>query len=95
MSGVILKVAGVNFHLVEFKQAEVKPGDAVALMPDPTNAYDPNAIKVVKRGLHIGFIPRGWTADVREALEDGFIVVVESCTARGCAIRFVAPEDTI
>jgi hypothetical protein len=32
---------------------------------DPTNAADPSAIKVMCKGLHIGFVPRNKTAGVQ------------------------------
>ena len=38
------------------------------LVDDPENAYDPNAIKVVADGVHIGFVPKEKTRRVREIL---------------------------
>ena len=40
----------------------------VALVPDPKNKNDPNAIKVIVAGQHIGFIPAESTAEVRAIL---------------------------
>lgn len=33
------------------------PGEQVTLIRDPTNPYDPNAVQVWVRGVHIGFVP--------------------------------------
>lgn len=39
----------------------LKVGDTVALVPEPTNKFDPDAIKVVAGDIHLGYIPRGDT----------------------------------
>lgn len=39
-----------------------------ALVPDPTNEHDPNAVKVVIRGKHVGFLARSEAAAYRKAL---------------------------
>lgn len=44
-----------------------------ALVPDPDNEYDPNAIMVQANGLCIGYVPRGSTAHVRKLMESGRI----------------------
>ena len=89
------KVAGITFRLSDFHDAEVKPGDALALVPDPSNAYDPEAIKVMKRGAHIGFVPRTSTVQVRAALAAKATAVVESCGSRNCVVRLVEAKKKI
>lgn len=37
----------------------------VTLIPDPRNKVDPNAIKIVVAGHHIGFVPAESTAEVK------------------------------
>jgi hypothetical protein len=52
------RIAGVSF-LVEAVQ-HVKQGDAVALVKEPSNEYDSNAVKVVSlSGKLLGYVPRG------------------------------------
>ena len=53
------KVAGMPHH-PEAQGRGCGPGRTVTLVPDPGNAYDPNAIKVVagRRDL-VGYIPKG------------------------------------
>lgn len=36
--------------------------EALILERDPTNPYDPNAVKVVARGEHVGFVPKALAA---------------------------------
>jgi len=46
-------------------------GDSITLVPEPTNIYDPNAIKCMfdmggeAGNVHIGYIPKTETATVR------------------------------
>lgn len=43
------------------------------LVPEPDNAYDPNAIMVQANGLCIGYVPKGSTAHIRKLMESGRI----------------------
>lgn len=44
-----------------------------ALVPEPTNPHDPNAIKVELNGLHVAYVPAHLCKDVRSLLEQGYI----------------------
>lgn len=44
-----------------------------ALVPEPDNQYDPNAIMVQAEGLCIGYVPKGSTSHVRKLMESGRI----------------------
>lgn len=52
---------------IPHRKPEVLPGvgEEVLLEPEPTNAFDPNAIKVMWNGLHLGYIPKTETETVR------------------------------
>ena len=67
--GLGFKIAGISFRTSECKEAvrshgEVYAGDRcttkhrASLVPDPTNPYDSNAIKVMISGHHVGFVPK-------------------------------------
>lgn len=43
----------------------------VALVPEPTNKHDPNAIKVMLDGQHAGYVPRDLAFNVKEMLKTG------------------------
>jgi hypothetical protein len=44
--------------------AETKEPIQCQLVPDPTNAADSSAIKVMCNGMHIGFVPKGYTSRI-------------------------------
>ncbi|MCI8789108.1 MAG: hypothetical protein HFH92_08375 [Lachnospiraceae bacterium] len=43
------------------------------LVPEPTNEYDPNAIKVVIAGKHIGYIKKGSCAHIKKLISTNSI----------------------
>ena len=51
--------------------------DPVELIPEPTNQHDPNAIKVVIAGQHVGYIPKTDTE-----LVQAFLVIPHLITAQ-------------
>ena len=74
------KVAGISYHREECRAAERLYGSVgslddetrhnVKLIREPTNAYDPNAIKVIVSGHHIGYVP--WDLTSTTDVENGF-----------------------
>ena len=50
-----------------------RDGMEVELVPEPDNKYDPNAVKVVIGGHHIGYIPKEKCLEVLELLSSGRI----------------------
>ncbi len=78
----ILSVATENpdYDLTKKELEEEHPEERVwqyefhakgALVPEPDNEYDPNAIMVQADGLCIGYVPKGSTAHVRKLMESG------------------------
>ena len=47
------------------------PGDEVTLEREPENQYDPQAIKVMLREVHLGYIARQTAAFMAGYLDDG------------------------
>jgi hypothetical protein len=49
----------------------LRPGDGVALEPEPDNPADPEALRVLTRanGTHLGFVPRYLCRDVHQLRE--------------------------
>lgn len=45
--------------------------------PEPTNLYDPNAIKVLADGVHIGYIKAGSCKHLLNAIRDNKIVKID------------------
>ncbi|MBQ3503701.1 MAG: DUF4236 domain-containing protein [Oscillospiraceae bacterium] len=45
-------------------------GGDVELVPEPDNPYDPNAVKVLIDGKHVGYIKSGSCSEILSAIED-------------------------
>ena len=66
----ILSIAGINHRQ---NISHYKGRNTVALVPDPKNEFDPNAIKVIAEdGHHLGYIQRHQTEMVRSWAHDKF-----------------------
>lgn len=71
MSDVTFRLNGASFRPIEcqFAAQALKPGDVLDLESEPDNLHDPNAIKILKDSLHLGYVNRESCVDVRNALE--------------------------
>jgi HIRAN domain len=79
----VVKVAGVSYRLEALQDDAFAPGRRLALVPEPDNEHDPNAIGIwdEQRGVQAGYVPaetareldaRDWQAvSVWEYVEDG------------------------
>jgi len=79
----IVKVAGVSYRMDELQDAAFTPGRRLALVPEPDNEHDPNAIAIFdeERQAQAGYVPAevardldsdDWQAvSLREYVEDG------------------------
>jgi hypothetical protein len=56
----VVPVAGVSFRPEAVADASFDPGARLALVPDPENEHDPNAVAVwnAERNLQAGYVPR-------------------------------------
>ena len=65
----LIKVAGVSYRLEAVRDEAFAPGRRLALVPEPENEHDPNAIAVwdEQRRLQAGYVP----ADVARDLDAG------------------------
>ena len=54
----VVPVAGITFHQDSLKIA-MKGPPSLALVPEPENQHDSNAIRVEIGGNHVGYVPRG------------------------------------
>ena len=62
----VLPVAGVSFRPEAVADASFDPGQRLALVPEPENEYDPNAVAVwnAERTLQAGYVPREAAAEL-------------------------------
>ncbi len=58
-------------------------GDEVVLERDPSNEYDPNAIRVIANGHWIGFVPRDTARDLAPLLDEGIPFKAKIQAVRG------------
>ena len=63
----VIKVAGVSYRLDALQDDAFAPGRPLALVPEPDNEHDPNAIAVWDdhRRLQVGYVP----AEIARELE--------------------------
>ena len=56
----VVPVAGVSFRPEALDDPSFEPGLPVALVPEPDNEHDPNAVAVwnEQRTLQVGYVPR-------------------------------------
>jgi len=56
----VVPVAGVSFRADDVRDASFDPGSRLALVREPDNEHDPNAVAVwnEERSLQAGYIPR-------------------------------------
>jgi hypothetical protein len=64
-------VGGFQNHEGPKLLAEMKVGDPLELVPEPTYIYDPYAVRVTYRGSHIGYIPREQNRTVSDLVKQG------------------------
>jgi HIRAN domain len=63
----VIAVAGVSFRPEAVADASFDPGARLALVPEPDNEHDPNAVGIwnEERSLQAGYVPRDSVADLR------------------------------
>lgn len=72
-------VAGVQFRPaghIKMVSSALKEGDYFQLVPEPTNKFDPNAVRIEYnvdtgdeiKGIHIGYVPKRFSAEVSAML---------------------------
>ena len=57
---LVLPVAGVSFRIEVLEHPSFDPGRPLALVPEPENPHDPNAVGIWNedRTLQLGYVPR-------------------------------------
>jgi hypothetical protein len=74
----ITKLQGVSFRPAEVKETLKLIGDEdsaefieVILEPEPSNQYDPNAVKILFDGTFMGYVEKKIAADIAAAISEG------------------------
>jgi HIRAN domain-containing protein len=63
----VLKVAGTSYRAEALQDDAFAPGRRLALVPEPENEHDPNAVGVwdAERRLQVGYVPADVAPEVR------------------------------
>ena len=63
----VIAVAGVTFRADSLPDASFDPGRRLALVREPENEHDPNAVAIwnEERSLQVGYVPREVAPEVR------------------------------
>jgi len=64
-------LAGFRYYDAGALWDEMKVGDALALVREPGNPHDANAVRVEWRGHKLGYVPRRENADVARQIDRG------------------------
>jgi hypothetical protein len=86
----VVAVAGVSFRGEAVEDASFDPGSRVALVPEPDNEFDPNAVAIwnEERSLQAGYVPREVAAEL-----DGSEQAVSIWRVDGGLRVLIAPKD--
>ncbi len=65
----MVKVAGISYRLDDVQDDAFAAGKRLALVPDPDNEHDPNAVGVwdASRRVHAGYVPAETAAAIDAA----------------------------
>lgn len=75
------------FEVSEFEDLEFNDNE-ISFVPEPTNEYDPNAIKVfINYGNeeihHIGYVPKKHTSELKDILDSKSVLAITACYVGG------------
>lgn len=80
-------IAGFQFWDGALVLAELKPGDAIQMVPEPDNPHDPDAVALVYQGAKLGFIPAGEAGPISLMMRFGHASAFE------CRVQAVRPDQ--
>lgn len=64
-------LAGSQYYAVTELWSQMRTGDRLALVREPDNPHDANAVRVEWNGRKLGYVPRAENRAVARALDDG------------------------
>jgi hypothetical protein len=67
-------LAGFQYHDGQALWQELRAGDALALVREPDNPHDANAVRVEWRGRMLGYLPRAENRSVAAEMDRGSVV---------------------
>ena len=70
-------IAGFQYHDSALVLGKLKVGKKLDLVPEPDNPYDPNAVSIRRKSVHLGYIPRARNATIAQLFRFGHNNVFE------------------
>lgn len=68
-------IAGVKFHQLRSIISKLKEGDKFSLVPEPTNKFDPNAVRIehldYEEDTMCGYVPKRFSSEVSAMITVG------------------------
>jgi hypothetical protein len=92
----VIKLAGVSYRLDAVQDDAFAPGKRLALVPEPDNEHDPNAIGVwdADHRLHAGYVPAETAAELDAQAWQGVSLLEFLDDGRRVGLRvLLAPKD--
>ncbi len=79
------KLVGVKFSEMQANIALCKPGDKLTMIREPDNPFDPNAIKVYKDKMPLGYINRDLASQLAPRIDNGnkYMCIIQAVTGGG------------
>lgn len=64
---LVVRLAGASFRATALQDDSFAPGSSLALVPEPDNEHDPNAVAIWNEGrtLHAGYVPAETVSELR------------------------------
>ena len=73
-------VQGIPYAEREIPASQVQPGDNLTLEAEPGNPHDPYAVRVLFRGMHIGYVQRDSAKIISREMMSGRLVKAQAET---------------
>lgn len=98
-------IAGVKFHELSKCINRLEVDDVLTLTPEPTNEYDPNAVRIeaflADGGYMLGYVPKVLSAQVTAAIiahEGSYTAKIDELTPgekpwKQCKVSITIAED--
>jgi len=93
---LVIKVAGTSHRVEELQDDAFAPGRRLALVPEPDNAHDPDAVAVwdADRRLQAGYVPATFAPELRGDEQAVALWELRDDRGRRVGLRaLIAPSD--
>jgi hypothetical protein len=84
---ILCKLAGVSFNGCQQNIKNISMADFpnISLVREPNNPFDTNAVKVVLRGSHLGYLPKPLAGRLAPEMDAGMYFEAECLSKNTCS----------